>query len=231
MELLMVPIFNVLGFGRLFDERKIRQTSSQHRPRRSDSVVVSYKQTSTRFRRNWSQTSAIGCRLSKLDFSVLVDLYHTGVKTLQMIVARRWFVEKTQRTNFGYARKHFARPIFASWRHKVYNNLLTVTFPKLTHATCVCRDLSKELTKDKLLALKQKRLANKRNEIQRTGDDDLVEPRRFEAAPGAVAPQDLTKDVLSKERQWRTRTTCMEAMSKVCYSPYEFLNHTYKFKW
>uniref|UniRef100_A0A915IPL3 Paf1 complex subunit Cdc73 N-terminal domain-containing protein n=1 Tax=Romanomermis culicivorax TaxID=13658 RepID=A0A915IPL3_ROMCU len=76
------------------------------------------------------------------------------------------------------------------------------------------RDLSKEhgLTKDKIAALRQKALANKRNQIKTTEEDLMavsLESRRTEG-PSAV---DLTKDATFKERVWRNRSTCLEAAS------------------
>lgn len=83
------------------------------------------------------------------------------------------------------------------------------------------RDLSKEhgLTKDKIAALRQKALANKRNQIKSTEEELMaaasLDDRRLDSLTAlGVAVIDLTKDVTGRERLWRTRSTCLEAPSK-----------------
>ncbi|KAK2718704.1 parafibromin-like [Artemia franciscana] len=66
------------------------------------------------------------------------------------------------------------------------------------------RSLSEALSIEKLAAIKAKVLANKRKTI-RIGDD--VESSGIR---GMLDDVDLTKDILSRERQWRTRTTVLQ---------------------
>ena len=65
---------------------------------------------------------------------------------------------------------------------------------------------------DKIAAIKAKRLAKKRSTIK--GDDELgtgmLEQRSF-----VDAEVDVTRDIVSRERQWRTRTTILQSAGKV----------------
>ena len=68
---------------------------------------------------------------------------------------------------------------------------------------------------DKIAAIKAKRLAKKRATIK--ADDELgtgmLEQRSF-----IDAEVDVTRDIVSRERQWRTRTTVLQSIGKVCNS-------------
>lgn len=70
------------------------------------------------------------------------------------------------------------------------------------------RPLSDALTADKIKELKTKALTRKRAQIQSTAEDDVGA-----AAPAALA--DLEPPGKGRERVWRTRTTCLEASTKV----------------
>lgn len=65
---------------------------------------------------------------------------------------------------------------------------------------------------EKILAIKAKRLAKKRTMIK--ADDDLgvglLEQRSF-----VDAEVDVTRDIISRERLWRTRTTILQSSGKV----------------
>jgi len=65
---------------------------------------------------------------------------------------------------------------------------------------------------DKIAAIKAKRLAKKRATIK--ADDELgagmLEQRSF-----IDAEVDVTRDIVSRERQWRTRTTVLQSIGKV----------------
>ena len=72
--------------------------------------------------------------------------------------------------------------------------------------------LSEAIPLDKIAAMKAKRLAKKRSTIK--GDDMLgtgfLEQRSF-----IDAEVDVTRDIVSRERQWRTRTTILQSVGKV----------------
>ena len=65
---------------------------------------------------------------------------------------------------------------------------------------------------EKIAAIKAKRLAIKRTKIK--GDDDMqagaLEQRSF-----VDAEVDVTRDIVSRERHWRTRTTILQSLGKV----------------
>lgn len=65
---------------------------------------------------------------------------------------------------------------------------------------------------EKIAAIKAKRLAKKRTMIK--GDEDIqigaLEQRSF-----VDAEVDVTRDIVSRERLWRTRTTILQSNGKV----------------
>lgn len=76
------------------------------------------------------------------------------------------------------------------------------------------KSLSETMSVEKIAAIKAKRLANKRGTIKRTDAEDAM----------GVAPDlraildfdvDSTKDIISRERQWRTRTTILQSTGKI----------------
>ncbi|EDW80718.1 uncharacterized protein Dwil_GK11679 [Drosophila willistoni] len=75
------------------------------------------------------------------------------------------------------------------------------------------KSLSETMSVEKIAAIKAKRLANKRTTIKRTDND--------EAAMGtdlrAILDYDVdsTKDIISRERQWRTRTSILQSTGKI----------------
>ena len=75
--------------------------------------------------------------------------------------------------------------------------------------------LSEVIPLDKIAAMKARRLARKRATIK--GDEELgtgiIEQRSF-----IDAEMDVTRDIVSRERQWRTRTTILQSSGKVCVS-------------
>ena len=72
--------------------------------------------------------------------------------------------------------------------------------------------LSEAIPLDKIAAIKAKRLAKKRNTIK--GDDNLggsvIEQRSF-----VDAEVDVTRDIVSRERMSRTRTSILQSAGKV----------------
>jgi parafibromin len=75
------------------------------------------------------------------------------------------------------------------------------------------KSLSETMSKEKIAAIKAKRLANKRTTIKRHDNDDAgVGPDLRVILDFDV---DSTKDIISRERQWRTRTTILQSNGKV----------------
>lgn len=64
---------------------------------------------------------------------------------------------------------------------------------------------------EKIAAIKAKRLAKKRTTIK--GSDTVGQDYEFKAM--LEMNVDLTKDIISRERQWRTRTTILQSNGKV----------------
>jgi parafibromin len=77
-------------------------------------------------------------------------------------------------------------------------------------------DLSKELTAEKITSLKAKYLAKKRKTIiGGENDEELVNAQHMGASDSIDIDNDLvTKDILSRERVWRTRVTILESNGK-----------------
>ena len=67
---------------------------------------------------------------------------------------------------------------------------------------------------EKIAALKAKRLAIKRTKIK--GDDD-IQPGALEQSSFVDAEVDVTRDIVSRERLWRTRTTILQSNGKVSF--------------
>uniref|UniRef100_T1J7K9 Paf1 complex subunit Cdc73 N-terminal domain-containing protein n=1 Tax=Strigamia maritima TaxID=126957 RepID=T1J7K9_STRMM len=73
------------------------------------------------------------------------------------------------------------------------------------------RSLSDTMSVEKIAAIKAKRLANKRKTIK--GDDDMESG--LLALRGMLEYDvDVTRDIISRERQWRTRTTILQSAGK-----------------
>ena len=69
---------------------------------------------------------------------------------------------------------------------------------------------------EKIAAIKAKRLAIKRTKIK--GDDD-IQAGGLEQSSFVDAEVDVTRDIVSRERHWRTRTTILQSFGKVSVSP------------
>lgn len=63
-----------------------------------------------------------------------------------------------------------------------------------------------------IAAIKAKRLAKKRTTIK--SQDDIHMGSDLKAIMDLDV--DVTKDIISRERQWRTRTTILQSAGKVC---------------
>lgn len=73
------------------------------------------------------------------------------------------------------------------------------------------RSLSEAMSVEKIAAIKAKRLAKKRTTIK--GHDDIgLGPDLRVMLDFDV---DITKDIIKRERQWRTRTTILQSNGKV----------------
>ncbi|CAG9773116.1 unnamed protein product [Ceutorhynchus assimilis] len=72
------------------------------------------------------------------------------------------------------------------------------------------KSLSEAMSVEKIAAIKAKRLAKKRNTIK--GIDDIGQEYDIRAILDLDV--DITKDIISRERQWRTRTTILQSTGK-----------------
>lgn len=80
-----------------------------------------------------------------------------------------------------------------------------------TNYTIDFRSLSEAMSVEKIAAIKAKRLAKKRTTI-RSADDFGVGPDLKQMLDFDV---DITKEIIKRERQWRTRTTILQSSGKV----------------
>jgi len=71
------------------------------------------------------------------------------------------------------------------------------------------KDLSDELNKNKIAEIKKKILANRRTRIKGDGDEGDKGLASF-----ADVESDRTKEILSRERQWRTRSSILQSTGK-----------------
>lgn len=74
------------------------------------------------------------------------------------------------------------------------------------------KSLSETMSVEKIAAIKAKRLANKRTTIKRNDNDDAMGTDLRAILDFDV---DSTKDIISRERQWRTRTTILQSTGKL----------------
>lgn len=74
------------------------------------------------------------------------------------------------------------------------------------------KSLSEAMSVEKIAAIKAKRLANKRTTIKRNDNDDTIGTDLRAILDYDV---DSTKDIISRERQWRTRTTILQSTGKM----------------
>ncbi|KAH8420844.1 hypothetical protein KR222_006504 [Zaprionus bogoriensis] len=74
------------------------------------------------------------------------------------------------------------------------------------------KSLSETMSVEKIAAIKAKRLANKRTTIKRTDNEEAMGTDLRAILDYDV---DSTKDIISRERQWRTRTSVLQSTGKV----------------
>uniref|UniRef100_A0A674D9Q9 Parafibromin n=1 Tax=Salmo trutta TaxID=8032 RepID=A0A674D9Q9_SALTR len=80
------------------------------------------------------------------------------------------------------------------------------------------RSLSEAMSVEKIAAIKAKIMAKKRSTIKTDLDEDItLKQRSF-----VDAEVDVTRDIVSRERVWRTRTTILQSTGKVRGQPLEF---------
>lgn len=77
---------------------------------------------------------------------------------------------------------------------------------------------------EKIAAIKAKRLAKKRTTIK--GNDDIGQEYDIKAI--LEFDVDITKDIISRERQWRTRTTILQSSGKVSTQIFQIEQHLQK---
>lgn len=78
------------------------------------------------------------------------------------------------------------------------------------------KSLSETMSVEKIAAIKAKRLALKRTTIKRNDNDDDQMGTDWGAI--LVFDVDSTKDIIKRERQWRTRTTILQSTGKVRFN-------------
>uniref|UniRef100_A0A3Q3RJE9 Parafibromin n=1 Tax=Mastacembelus armatus TaxID=205130 RepID=A0A3Q3RJE9_9TELE len=71
------------------------------------------------------------------------------------------------------------------------------------------RSLSEAMSVEKIAAIKAKIMAKKRSTISQLDDDITLKKSNFVVAEG-----DVTRDIVSRERVWRTRTTILQSTGK-----------------
>ncbi|VDN30598.1 unnamed protein product [Gongylonema pulchrum] len=89
------------------------------------------------------------------------------------------------------------------------------------------RDLSDKLTADKIAALKNKRKKNMARNTIKSVDDRLGNHMDFDVPE--VTADALDRELKSKERVWRNRTTIMEAASKE-FTPILSILHSFRLR-
>ena len=72
------------------------------------------------------------------------------------------------------------------------------------------KSLSEAMSVEKIAAIKAKRLAKKRTTIKENDDIGMGSDLQK-----LLDLEDGTKDIVSRERQWRTRTTILQSTGKV----------------
>lgn len=77
------------------------------------------------------------------------------------------------------------------------------------------RSLSEAMSVEKIAAIKAKRLAKKRTTIKSNDYADTLGVVGSDLRAILDYDVDLTKDIISRERQWRTRTTVLQSNGKV----------------
>nr|XP_002120818.2 parafibromin isoform X1 [Ciona intestinalis] len=77
-------------------------------------------------------------------------------------------------------------------------------------ATETIKSLSESISAEKIAAMKAKFVARKRKTIQEVDAEEGNESARF----GDESAEDITSDVLSRERNWRTRSTVLQSAGK-----------------
>ncbi|EDO35837.1 predicted protein [Nematostella vectensis] len=83
---------------------------------------------------------------------------------------------------------------------------------EITVTTDQIRSLSEAMTKEKIAAIKAKRLAKKKTTLIKV--DDELEPEILEQRSFVDAEMDVTRDIVSRERLLRTRSSVLQSTGK-----------------
>ncbi|GFN88354.1 parafibromin [Plakobranchus ocellatus] len=94
-----------------------------------------------------------------------------------------------------------------NWINKIDGGRESSVLPSLGTSS-----LHEAMPLEKIAALKAKMLAIKRTKIK--GDDDLLQAGALEQRTFVDAEVDVTRDIVSRERLWRTRTTVLQSVGK-----------------
>lgn len=90
-------------------------------------------------------------------------------------------------------------------------NSLVLLDMSLADSSSDLRSLSEAMSVEKIAAIKAKIMAKKRSTIKTDLDDDITQKQRS----FVDAEVDVTRDIVSRERVWRTRTTILQSSGKV----------------
>lgn len=77
---------------------------------------------------------------------------------------------------------------------------------------CFFRSLSEAMSVEKIAAIKAKIMAKRKTTIKTDLDDDITALKQRSFVDAEV---DVTRDIVSRERVWRTRTTILQSTGKV----------------
>ncbi|KAK3757491.1 hypothetical protein RRG08_050374 [Elysia crispata] len=94
-----------------------------------------------------------------------------------------------------------------NWINKIDGGRESSVLPSLGTSS-----LHQAMSQEKIIALKAKINALKRTKIK--GDDDLLRTGALEQRTFVDAEVDVTRDIVSRERLWRTRTTVLQSVGK-----------------
>lgn len=90
--------------------------------------------------------------------------------------------------------------------------MLEIFAIKILKKEIAFRSLSEAMSVEKIAAIKAKIMAKKRSTIKTDLDDDITALKQRSFVDAEV---DVTRDIVSRERVWRTRTTILQSTGKV----------------
>lgn len=107
--------------------------------------------------------------------------------------------------------------VYVSYRHFILKfDGVVLSLYELSILTSYYRSssLPEAMPLEKIAAIKAKRLAKKRTMIK--VDENDIQTGALEQRSFVDAEVDVTRDIVSRERLWRTRTTILQSQGKVC---------------